>query len=274
MKKSALVFILNILLLQGCGGDNASTQTEQTPPTPPANTTQQPPTPENTNKGGETVATNSDILGSSDNVATIQHSVASGLIPSVNPKLRQQQVIKGKNDPFALLVVKPPIPPSLTLKPVKNQGTLNTIKPIRGNVSSQSNCKGSNCLVNSITGTNTGGTNLSEPPKPPKPPKPPEPLEAKSVLVSGILNVDGKKVAIVKTSQYDYSYSIEEGSILYGGQVLVRGINVTPENPFIVLEQYGQKIVRKVGQPIETPTPKSDPKSNNSSKLTGNIQSQ
>lgn len=261
MKKVALILVLNVLLLQGCGGGggNTATNTEGQPP-PPTNTAT-PPTPPPTNPTND----GSDMLANNPNTTTKSSPVVPGLIPVLNPQKRQQQSIKGRSDPFGLVNIAPtssnPLPISLPTKPPVKQGGNNkggsgvtksgvhkggvskggTIKSPTKNLEQNKCPQGKNCISK---GSNPDSTKY-------EPPPPPEPTEAKSVFVSGIVNIQGKNVAIVRTTDYNYSYSVSEGTTLYNGQVLVKKINSLGSDPSVTLEQYGQEIVKLVGDQAE-----------------------
>ena len=231
MKNYTLILILNVLLLQGCGifggGDNASNTQDQPIPTPTPET-QEDVTPET-----QTPEDESDILGESEGRISTRSPLPSGLIPSINPQNRQAELTTGKSDPFAVTPVQPiinyPAPPTPPGKPTAPPQVL-----LNQDVSGQ----GSYC-------TRSFDPESTEYVKP-------EPTEARSVLVSGILNLDGENVAIIKTGEYDYSYSVRAGSNLYGGQVFVKNINSRQPSPSVILEQYGEEIIRRLGEPPET----------------------
>jgi hypothetical protein len=252
MKKSALILILNILLLQGCGifggDDTVADREEQTTPTPS----------EQQASNGEKKAQEeeeSDLLETSTDKGMTPSSVATGLIPSVNPQTRQQQAIKrgGKNDPFGSVPVQPVInvpPPEIATdseardsrdvrgeQDVRDDST-KTVRDDRQEPYSDSQTSKSKYCHKQQDGD------------------PIQPVEAKAVLVSGVIDVEGEHLAIIKTPEYNYSYTVKEGSNIYGGQVLVKQIDTEAKSPVVILEQYGRDVIRRIGeQPQEASTP-------------------
>lgn len=74
------------------------------------------------------------------------------------------------------------------------------------------------------------------------PPPKPEPDQARAVSVSGIIDINGEKHAIVKAPGETHSRYVKTGDLLANGQVLVKRIDVNQDNPQVVLEQLGQEV--------------------------------
>lgn len=91
---------------------------------------------------------------------------------------------------------------------------------------------------------------LATAPRPiPELPKLPEPTQARGVEVTGVAQVGGVPMAIVKVPNEPARY-VREGQRIANGQVLVKRIEMNrgPE-PVVILEQYGIEVARGVGEP-------------------------
>lgn len=89
------------------------------------------------------------------------------------------------------------------------------------------------------------------PPVVPELPKLPEPTQAQGVQVTGVVEVGGVQMAIVKVPNEPDRY-VREGQRIANGQVLVKRIETNRgPNPVVILEQYGVEVARGVG---ETPS--------------------
>lgn len=246
MKKTALVLLLSVILLPGCGGGG-----ETAPPTPTPTPT--PPPTETKPTDSSQKPPDSDILNDGEAIASTG-PVASGLIPSINPQKRAQQVNKGKGDPFGLVlppktIVNSAAPKALIVPPPPKNPAIN------GGQSGSNNPNLPNSPNNGVSnGKNMGGFKkgascLNNAEFYEFDIKQPEPVEANSVELTGVVNVAGQNVAIIRTTDYSYSYSVGEGSILHGGKVAVKNVDANLNNPSITLEQYGQSVTRMVGEP-------------------------
>jgi len=82
----------------------------------------------------------------------------------------------------------------------------------------------------------------------PELPKLPEPTQARGIQVTGVVEVGGVPMAIVKVPNEPARY-VREGQRIANGQVLVKRIemNQGPE-PVVILEQYGIEVARGVGE--------------------------
>jgi hypothetical protein len=79
------------------------------------------------------------------------------------------------------------------------------------------------------------------------PPKP-EPDQAKQVIVTGIMEINGINQAIVKAPGEKDSRYVKEGDLLSNGQVLVKRID--PVQGAVILEQLGQSVPLAVGSNV------------------------
>jgi hypothetical protein len=86
----------------------------------------------------------------------------------------------------------------------------------------------------------------------PELPKLPEPIQAQGVQVTGVVEVGGVQMAIVKVPNEPDRY-VREGQRIANGQVLVKRIETNRgPNPVVILEQYGVEVARGVGDAPST----------------------
>lgn len=86
----------------------------------------------------------------------------------------------------------------------------------------------------------------------PELPKLPEPTQAQGVQVTGVVEVGGVQMAIVKVPNEPDRY-VREGQRIANGQVLVKRIETNRgPNPVVILEQYGVEVARGVGESPST----------------------
>lgn len=86
----------------------------------------------------------------------------------------------------------------------------------------------------------------------PELPKLPEPTQARGVEVTGVVEVGGVQMAIVKVPNEPDRY-VREGQRIANGQVLVKRIEINRgPNPVVILEQYGVEVARAVGEAPST----------------------
>lgn len=249
MKKKSLTILSSLLFLWGCTGGGGNQANNPTPaPTPPPTAQPQ----EATNQ--ENPEENSDILVASN----ASPSTPSGLIAPTDADERLKQINQGRNDPFSVIP-----PPKAIINITPPAGATEGNNNVNGSGTTNGNTGRDNSTVASAGGANVG-TNVSGSKNNNLPSaceismlessefSIPEPSDAQAVLVSGIINVEGDDVAIVNTPDYDYSYRIRPGSYISNGLVYVKSINSYGRNPSVILEQYGQEVVRRVGEaPIE-----------------------
>ncbi len=226
---SIIVSLILPLSISGCslffGGEEQTTT--QPSPTPQAS-----PTP-NQNFPGQT---QSSTQGSTN---------LPGLIPSTEEK--QVQIATGKQDPFAIVPVKPVVkevsdtktqdagkPPTSGKPPAPKQppeGKPPAPKqPPEGNAPETPPVVSSRCLPQELL----------------KPQL--EPNEARATVVMGIVNLTDQPVAILKAANEKVVRSVTVGSGLSNG-IFVKQITGNS----VILEQYGIEVIRSIGQLPEKP---------------------
>ena len=278
MRKASLMTWISILalLVGGCqSGDN--TQQVTSSPSPPAIKRRTPgttaPTPKASPFGQ---AMQPKQPGTSTAVA--------GLIPPVLPDDVVKRVAKGRTDPFTGVSVQPEVtvspnptapgtpsnsrpvpsvPPLPSARPNANvPGTrttpprANTLPP-RQNPSRFSIKPPTKPLGLPPVATRPTQPSAALPGAPPiatapraipELPKLPEPTLAREIEVTGVAELGGVPMAIVKVPNEPSRY-VREGQRLANGQVLVKRIEMNRgPNPVVVLEQYGIEVARGVGE--------------------------
>ncbi len=241
MKKLPLVLLMSYvaLTLGGCGLFQQSEETtEDTPETPPVAESPQ-------TQPGEPDEIFEDAPQASLSVPT-----TDGLIPSTDPDARRQQIQQGRNNPFAVIPVKPVIRQKTAENGVGDPETLCKIEEVKTPPTTVAQAPGAAVPVSS---SQTVG------PPPLLEPILPIPNEARGVFVSGIVKLRGTPVAIVKAPNENVARHVTAGASLSNGQVRVKSININGGQPYVVLEQYGVSVSRGVGEPseepVEPPTP-------------------
>lgn len=267
MKKVSLSIISTLILLTGCTGGGEETST--IPPIPPQqNPTPIPETPKNN--------INNNI------------SSTSGLIPSTNPTDRLQQINQGRNDPFDTItppkVIRVKTDQILTESVISNKAIIKQPSEIDnqkdsiiaksdnrnlGNVGKNNISVGSN-RNNSVNNQNNDAS-ITENNLPPfQPPMPPSPNDAQNIILSGILDLQGETIALIQTPWDSVTRSVRIGDVITdnkGIRVKVKDINfgysttiallednqtvlrsINNDNGIVVLEQFGQRVTRKMGE--------------------------
>jgi hypothetical protein len=150
------------------------------------------------------------------------------LIPATDPDQKRAEINRGRSDPFAPF----PLQPNITI--------IEEEKPPAGTPAATAAAAGGN--------RPTPGRPIVK-----APPPPPQPTEAEEVQVSGIVQLPTTAMAIVKAPGEATERRVIPGSTLSNGLILVKAIDTNPDNPYIVLEQYGQTITRRLGDDVPRP---------------------
>ncbi|HEY9676152.1 MAG TPA: hypothetical protein V6D11_32215 [Waterburya sp.] len=215
-------------------------------------------------------------------------TAVAGLIPPVSPDDVVKRVAKGRSDPFTGVSVQPevtvspnptaPGTPSNTptnTRPVPSVPPLPTARPTASIPRTRTTPPRANTLPPRQKPTRLS---VKPPTKPiglppvaanptrpsaalpsappiatapraiPELPKLPEPTLAREIEVTGVVELSGVPMAIVKVPNEPSRY-VREGQRLANGQVLVKRIEMNRgPNPVVVLEQYGIEVARGVGE--------------------------
>ena len=240
IKKIPSVLLLSYLALTlgGCGLFPGSEESSEEPPVAES--------PESPGKESE------EALETPPAPSPIQPPAAEALIPSTSPSERRQNIQPGRDNPFAVIPIQPVVRQKTAPDGVADPDKLCKIEEVQAPATT---------VAQAPTSPQSGiATPVSDVGLPPLlDPILPIPNEARGVVVSGVMQLNGSPVAIVKAPNENVARHVRVGASLSNGQVKVKAINVNSQKPYIVLEQYGLEIPRGVGepaeQPVEPPTP-------------------
>ena len=218
MKKLPLILLVGsvALLLVGCP---ASNQANQSPPP-----TQETPTPSPSPPAAQPPA----FSGAVQPATKPTTPRVAGLIPATDPDQKRAEINRGRSDPFAPF----PLQPNITI--------IEEEKPPAGTPAATAAAAGGN--------RPTPGRPIVK-----EPPPPPQLTEAEEVQVSGIVQLPSTPMAIVKAQGEATERRVIPGSTLSNGLILVKAIDTNPDNPYIVLEQRGRTITRRLGDGVPEP---------------------
>jgi hypothetical protein len=220
MKKLPLILSVGTvaLLLVGCP---ASDQANQSPPV-----TQETPTPSPSPPAAQPPA----LSGAVQPATQPATPRVPGLIPATDPDQKRAEINRGRRDPFAPFPLQPNITITVAEEPPAGTSSATTARPA------------------AMGNPPTSGRPIVK-----TPPPPPQPTEAEEVQVSGILRLPTTPMAIVKAPGEATERRVIPGSTLSNGLILVKAIDTNPDNPSIVLEQYGRTITRRLGDGVPEP---------------------
>ncbi|GCA93730.1 hypothetical protein, partial [Microcystis aeruginosa] len=156
----------------------------------------------------------------------------AGLIPATDPDQKRAEINRGRSDPFAPFPLQPNITITAEEKPPAGTPAATAAAPPSASV---------------------GNRPTPRRPIVKAPPPPPQPTEAEEVQVSGIVQLPTTAMAIVKAPGEATERRVIPGSTLSNGLILVKAIDTNPDNPYIVLEQYGRTITRRLGDGVPEP---------------------
>ena len=233
--KISLIISVGILALSmgGCKSSdsvNKSAGEEQVPQKSQTTTTKKPTTSKNSSTADQDFA---DPLESGEAKKNI---IVSGLIPPTNPEQRAQGVIKGRNDPFSVLLLEPKIETIVEEDPATDGDN-----SVEVEVEPESKIDASDRSVSTP----------DEPNSIPTIPPVPQPVVARGVIVTGVIKVNGVVRAIVKAPEELSSRYVEPGQYLSNGQVLVKRIELNNgAKPIVVLQEVGidEEVIKRVGE--------------------------
>ncbi|MDB9423889.1 hypothetical protein PN437_02950 [Microcystis aeruginosa CS-564/01] len=220
MKKLPLILSVGsvALLLVGCP---ASDQANQSPPP-----SQETPTPSPSPPAAQPPAFSGAVQPATEPVTPR----VPGLIPATDPDQKRAEINRGRRDPFAPFPLQPNITITVAEEPPAGTSSATTAGPA------------------AMGNPPTSGRPIVK-----APPPPPQPTEAEEVQVSGIVQLPTTPMAIVKAPGEATERRVIPGSTLSNGLILVKAIDTNPDNPSIVLEQYGRTITRRLGDGVPEP---------------------
>ena len=147
------------------------------------------------------------------------------LISSTSPSARLQQIERARQDPFALVAVPPP--PTVAPPPAAGGGGATPATAGGGTAPGQAG---------------GGGSPISPLPALP------QATNAEVVSVTGIVQINGERYAIVNAPGEPTSRYVRPGDRLSNGRILVKRIDTRPgSEPVLVLEENGVEVARPVG---------------------------
>jgi hypothetical protein len=243
MKKNTLLFMVLLLLLSACTSGEGNQQADENE-LPDLEQRQQP-------EAKDQPEQTSDLSSNQQGQVPVS-SVPPGIIPSTDPDERRKEISRGKNDPFSVIPITPNIiyspstqpktktPPGEVPGSVKPNGTMVPPKVV---LAQDDTSAGAYCGTREFQEGSTASIPSGLPGL--------QPNEARGVLLAGVMQANGTNLAIIKTDDIDYEYSVSEGSYIANGQVLVKRINSQAREPSILLEQYGKEVVRRLGEEPE-----------------------
>ena len=152
----------------------------------------------------------------------------TGLIPATNPEDRIRTSVRGRNDPFSVVTLNPRI----EIEEIEEE-RLPRATPNRNN-NRVSNLVDINDELDSPSSEEIG------------------PTLAQNVIISGMLEVNGRTRLIVQAPQESSSRYVEVGQYLSNGQVLVKRIDKDHfPTPMIILEQSGIEVAKTIGDGLD-----------------------
>ncbi|MGK7955174.1 MAG: hypothetical protein AB4063_07920 [Crocosphaera sp.] len=229
---SMLLLSYFALTLGGCGLFPGSEDASEEPPVAES--------PESPAEGSE------EELETPPAPSNIQPPAAEALIPSTSPSERRKNIQPGRDNPFAVIPIQPVIRQKTTADGVADPERLCKIEEVQAPATTVAQAPGTAAQP---PGTATPVSDVGLPPL--LDPILPIPNEARGVVVSGVMQLNGTPVAIVKAPNETVARQVRVGASLSNGQVKVKAINVNSQKPYVVLEQYGLEIPRGVGEPAE-----------------------
>ncbi len=160
----------------------------------------------------------------------------SGLIPATNPEIRVRGNVRGRQDPFSVITVQP------KLVQVQDEKAVDDVN----NSKTPLEKSGSDDTTRSVVNNPPQGSS------PTSEPEQPEPTLARNVIISGLIEVDGKPKLIVEAPEESSSRYVEVGQYLSNKKILVKSIDMNHSpTPLVILEQYGVEVKVPIGKKTE-----------------------
>lgn len=289
MRKASLVMTwvsILALLVGGCQGGGGDQAGQNTPSPSPAIKKREPGQP----KASPTPFTKKPLVAKQPGAS----ATVAGLVPPELPENAAKRAPKGRSDPFSAIPVQPevtvspnpvpavaPSPRSVpgvpSLPPLRRPGLPRARSPIAQAPNSNRlpplprlprpvvppRARTRPTPIRPPTGaaqpqptpTPPGSVAALPPRTIPELPKLPEPTQARGVDVTGVVEIGGTPMAIIKVPGEPARY-VREGQRIANGQVLIKRIEMNQgPTPVVILEQYGVEVAKAVGDKASPSTP-------------------
>lgn len=155
--------------------------------------------------------------------------IIAGLTPATNPDLRVKGIVRGRTDPFSILTVQPQI--EIEEEKVAEQNRYNQLDRRERRINRDAD--------ESRRDRDSGIESSSRQ------------ALAQDVIISGLIEINGKPKLIVNAPEETSSRYVEVGQYLSNGQILVKSIDLNHfPTPLVVLEQTdsGIKVTKAIGE--------------------------
>ncbi len=246
IKKVPLILLLSYIALTS-GGCNLFQSGQDSSEEPPV--AESPETPETPEENPDEVLEDSEPTP-----APPQVSATEGLLPSTPPSERRKNIQTGRDNPFAVIPIQPVVRQTSSANGTAPTGTAQNGVAANGVAAPEKLCTLEQRPVATVAQAPGMATPVSDVGSAPLLELIlPIPNEARGVEVSGVMQLSGTPVAIVKAPNENVARQVRVGGTLSNGQVKVKAINVSSQRPYVILEQYGLEIPRGVGEPPEEP---------------------
>lgn len=221
MNRIALLILVGTLavLVEGCSLVADFFNSDQQEETTTAN---QPQSPNETNEQQQEQA-------AAESEESLVSKEVAGLIPATNPEVRVRGSIRGRQDPFAPISVKPQI----IVKQEENQQQEDSSDfPSTPTIESSENQPTAESLENE-----------------------PKAILAEDVIITGLVEVGGITNIIVRAPEEASSRYVQVGQYLSNGRILVKRVESNNSStPLVILEEDGIEVARAVGEIPQTET--------------------
>jgi len=158
----------------------------------------------------------------------------AGLIPATNPDIRVRTSVRGRQDPFSVVTLKPRIE-------IKEEEAKATDSNSKNSNSSRNNFQRANNFISTPT--------LEEPQSIQVPF---EPTLAQNVVITGLYKANGVAKLIVQAPDEPSSRYVQVGEYLSNGQILVKSIDMNHfPTPLVILEESGVEVAKAIGEKSE-----------------------
>ncbi|EAZ94162.1 hypothetical protein [Crocosphaera chwakensis] len=246
IKKVPLILLLSYVALTsgGCSLFQSGQDSSEEPPV-----AESPESPETPEENPDEVFEDPESTPSPPQV-----SASQGLLPSTPPSERRKNIQTGRDNPFAVIPIKPVVRQTTSSNGSNQNGFAQNGVAANGVAPPEQLCTLEQRPVATVAQAPGSATPVSDVgPAPLLAPVLPIPNEARGVEVSGVMQLSGTPVAIVKAPNENVARQVRVGGTLSNGQVRVKAINVSSQRPYVILEQYGLEIPRGLGEPPEEP---------------------